>query len=1012
MNYFKKLNNIAGWVVFAAATAVYLLTMEPTGSLWDCMEFIATSYKLEVGHPPGAPLFMMIARLFTLLSFGHTEYVGVMVNTMSSLASGFTILFLFWTITHLARKIFARDTDSLTKSQCWTVIGAGIIGAMAYTFTDTFWFSAIEGEVYALSSMFTALVVWAMLKWEDAADEPHANRWLVLITYLMGLSIGVHILNLLTIPALVFIYYFRKTSKVTFWGVVKVTVLACVILLCVNSLVPFVVAIGAWFDKLAVNTFGMPVNSGLLIFIVLVFAALGWAIWYTYKQGRVLLNTIVLCAATILLGCSSYASVIIRASVNPPMNSNDPDTPYALLSLLNRDQYGTRPLLYGKAYSSVPVKMNTKPTYIYEDGKYKKYERIAGYDYEPQFLFPRMYSDNSSHIKGYKSWGDVKGRKINYRGETLTVPTLGENIRYFFSYQLGFMYWRYFMWNFVGRQSDIQGNGEITNGNWLSGIDFIDSIYLGPQDNLPSEMASNKGRNTYYFLPFLLGILGLVYQLSKDKKNFSVVMWLFIMMGVALVVYFNTTPGEPRERDYVYAGSFYAFCIWIGFGVMWIQEICAKLMRRDNVASAAVATVICACVPAVLAAQNWDDHDRSHRYVGHDMGYNYLISTLPNSIIINYGDNDTFPLWYNQEVENLRPDVRIMNMSYLTSEWYIDQMKAKYNQSEPVPFSLGRKSYINTNDMLPVVANKNGRTLDIAQVIKWIGSDSPVTKYDLGGGLSYSFIPTKRIALPVNKENAVASGIVAPENAHLMADTVFIDLKTSSLNRGEMMFLDLLATFDWKRPIYFTQPYELEKFGLDKYVQFDGFAYRLTPIPTDYESFLNMGRIDTEYLYDNLMNKYRYGNLKDSRVYADNFINHTLNSVQGRNAFARLAMKLIDEGDTVRAREVINRGMEEIPVSQIRHTYIQTVPMIDAMYNAGMNTEGDALLSDYIRTCQEYIVYFLAFDEKKSKLVESDFRERYSILENLYALARHHNRVQIVNDMHAFFDAIYGDAAE
>lgn len=1012
MNYFKKLNNIVGWAVFAAATAVYLLTMEPTGSLWDCMEFIATSYKLEVGHPPGAPLFMILARIFTLFSFGNPENVGITVNAMSSIASGFTILFLFWTITHLARKIFAPDSSSLTRAQTWTVIGAGIIGAAAYTFTDTFWFSAIEGEVYALSSMFTALVVWAMLKWEDAADEPHANRWLVLITYLMGLSIGVHILNLLTIPALVFIYYFRKTDKVTFWGVVKVTILACVILLCINSLVPFTVAIGAWFDRMFVNGLGLPVNSGLLFFTLAVFAALGWAIWYTHTRGRVLLNTIALCAATILLGCTSYASIVIRASVNPPMNSNDPDTPYALLSLLNRDQYGTRPLVYGRAYSSVPVEMETKPTYLYEDGKYKKYERISGYDYEPKFLFPRMYSDNANHIKGYKSWGDVTGRKVSYRGEAITVPTFGENLRYFFSYQLGFMYWRYFMWNFVGRQSDIQGNGEITNGNWLSGIDFIDSMYLGPQDGLPSEMATNKGRNTYYFLPFLLGLLGLVYQFSKDKKNFSVVMWLFIMMGVALVVYFNTTPGEPRERDYVYAGSFYAFCIWIGFGVMWIQEIIAKLLRRDNVASAVLATAVCACVPTVLAAQNWDDHDRSHRYVGHDMGYNYLVSTLPNSIIINYGDNDTFPLWYNQEVENVRPDVRIMNMSYLTSEWYIDEMKGKYNESEPVPFSLGRKSYINTNDMVPVVANKNNRTLDISQVIKWIGSDSPVTKYDMGGGFNYSFIPTKRIALPVNKANAVSSGIVGEKDAHLMVDTVYIDLKTSSLNRGEMMFLDLLGSFDWKRPIYFTQPYELEKMGLDKYVQFDGFAYRLVPIRTDYESFLEMGRIDSEYLYDNLMNKYKYGNLKDGRVYADSFINHTLNSVQGRNAFARLAMTLLSEGDTVRAREVIERGMEEIPVSQIRHSYIQTVPMIQAMYEAGMMQQGDELLGDYVRVCEEYLIYFLQFDERKSKLVEGDFRERYSILENLYTLARHYDRKQIVAEMHGFFEILYGEPVE
>ncbi|MBO5759145.1 MAG: DUF2723 domain-containing protein, partial [Rikenellaceae bacterium] len=549
MNYFKKCNRWTGWVVFLIATVVYMLTIESSASLWDCMEFIATSYKLEVGHPPGAPLFMMLARVFSLFAMGDTELVPVMVNAMSGLASAFTILFLFWTITHIGRKIYARSSDALTKVQTWTVLGAGAVGALAYTFTDTFWFSAVEGEVYAMSSMFTAVVVWAMLKWEESADEPHANRWLVLIAYLMGLSIGVHILNLLTIPALVFIYYFRKMAKVTPRGLIFTTLISGAILIVINSMIiPWTVALGASFDHLFVNSLGLPINSGLVFFVLALAVALGFGVWYTYKHGKVLWNTILLCVSVIMIGYSSYASVVIRAAANPPMNSNDPDNPYGLLRLLNRDQYGDRPLLFGPAYSSIPVDTESETLYyVGDDGKYESVERIKDYVYPAQFkfVFPRMYSPRESHVEAYKAWGDVKGRRIKFMDEVVTVPTFGENLRYFFGYQLNFMYWRYFMWNFAGRQSDVQSTGEITDGNWISGIKFIDALYLGPQDNLPSDVAGNRGHNRYYFLPLILGIIGLVYQLGRDKRNFSVVMWLFIMMGVALVVYFNTTPGEP-----------------------------------------------------------------------------------------------------------------------------------------------------------------------------------------------------------------------------------------------------------------------------------------------------------------------------------------------------------------------------------------------------------------------------------------------------------------------------------
>ena len=657
MNLFKRWNNIVGWAVFAVAATVYLMTMEPVSSLWDCSEFIATSYKLEVGHPPGAPLFMMLARLATLFAFGNPDYVGAAVNAMNSLASAFCILFLFWTITHLARRLTTRDGSELTRAKVWAVLGAGAVGALAYTFTDTFWFSAIEGEVYALSSMFTALVVWLMLKWEEDADRPHASRWIVLIAYLMGLSIGVHILNLLTIPALVFIYYFRTTERVTLRGVVWATVIAAAILLFINNIViPYTVYIGAMVDLLFVNTFGLPVNSGMVLFALALIGALGWASWRSYRRGRVLLNTVLLSVTMVLVGFSSYASVTIRAAANPPMNSNKPDNPHALLSLLNRDQYGARPLLYGAYYSAIPEGYKDKRIYyLDEEGRYRSASVITGYHHAPEdmHLFPRMW-DYRKGEREYKQWGayrtkiepmrdddgnvvrDERGRPVmqevldfgrkrtiadDYGSRTIVEPTFAENLVYFFNYQLVYMYWRYFLWNFVGRQSDIQPSRVlITDGNWLSGIRWIDEKYLGPQDELPREVAGNKGRNTYYFLPFLLGLLGLVYQLNRDQRNFTVVMWLFLLTGIALVFYFNTSPGEPRERDYVYAGSFYAFCIWIGFGVLALRDLIVWIAKRDTVAAAAAATVVAMGVPVLLAAQNWDDHDRSHRTMARDIG--------------------------------------------------------------------------------------------------------------------------------------------------------------------------------------------------------------------------------------------------------------------------------------------------------------------------------------------------------------------------------------------------------
>ncbi|MDR0907445.1 MAG: DUF2723 domain-containing protein [Rikenellaceae bacterium] len=994
MQYFKKNNNIVGWAVFAVALGAYVLTTEPAGSWWDCMEFIATSYKLEIGHPPGAPLFMMIMRLFTMLSFGDVYAVGLAANLMSCTASAFCILFMFWTITLLARKMYGRggrDFDGSNKTQVRTVLGAGIIGSLAYTFSDTFWFSAVEGEVYALSSMFTALVVWLMLRWEEVADEPHANRWLVLIAYMMGLSIGVHILNLLTLPALVFIYYFRKTPKITAKGVVVALLASGGILLVIYKIImSMTVSIGAWFDRVFVNTLGLPVNSGMVFWVLLLFALVGTGVWLTHIRGKVVWNTVLLCVGVILIGYTSYASVIIRSSVNPPMDSNDPSNPYALLSLLSRTQYESQPIVVGPAYSSVSVDTEYSTTYFLNtEGKYEKRQTVAGYKYPAsmEFLFPRMW--NYASADAYKAWVDVKGRKARIGDQTVTVPTFGENLQYFFGYQLNYMYWRYFMWNFVGRQDDIQGTGDILHGNWLSGITPIDELYLGPQTDLPEEVANNRARNKFYFLPFLLGVLGLIYQLSKDKRGFAIVMWLFVMMGVALVVYFNLLPTAPRERDYIYAGSFYAFAIWIGFGVMWVQEWASRLFKRQCWVSAVVATAVCAVVPALLAAQGWDDHNRSRRYIAHDIGYDDLSSTLPGSIIMNYGDNDTFPLWYNQEVEEYRTDVRIMNMSYIGADWYIDQMRLPYNESAPVPLTIPAEVY-RANDYV-YVREVLDRPMTAQWIVEFVKSRDPRTQIEGDDGKLYDYLPTRRVLLPVNKENAVASGIVRAEDAHLMVDTIEFTLPESMIDKTQLVLLDLLANFDWARPLSFTTHKQLRDIGLADWLQSDGYVYRFVPIRTPFD-VLDAGRIDSDYSYNLLMNEYKYGNARDPRVYVDYNSVVSLRFVQVYNVFARLAKQLAEEGDKARAVEVLDRVMTEYPHGQLDYDFWSTYAVIEAYYVAGAVDKGDALLEDYANTLQEYIEYYLQFEGAKGAMVENVMYDRYRDLDSVAKLANYYGR--------------------
>lgn len=1022
MTSFGKRSLWGGWIVFVIASLTYLLTMEPTASLWDCGEFIATSYKLEVGHPPGTPFFFLINRLGAIFA-GVPENAAVAMNALSALESGLTIAFLFWTIAHLGRRFYRREESELTDGQSWAIIGAAAIGSLAYAWTDTFWFSAVEAEVYALSSLFTAVVFWAILKWENVADKPAGNRWLVLIAYLMGLSVGAHILNLLAIPALVFIYYFKKypgRAKADLW---KPGVASVVLTGLFYMLTPTVVSIGAFVDRMFVNGFGLPVNTGITGFIIVLLGVLGWGVYKTQKATKVGWNTILLSLFMIIVGISTYGIVLIRASVNPPMNSNNPSDPYTLLSFLNREQYGSRPLLKGQTFASPAVDNVFKESYfVDQNGKYQPVKRVVDLEYDPntEVIFPRMYSNQSNHVSEYKRWTDFQGRKVRTEdGRMVTVPTFGENLKFFFTYQLNNMYWRYFLWNFVGRQSDLQNNN-IIDGNWLSGITPIDKIYLGPQDNLPSEMAANKGHNTYYFLPFILGLVGFFYQLKRDGRNFLVVFLLFFMTGLAIILYLNQTPLQPRERDYAYVGSFYAFAVWIGLGLLWVYDILhRKAFKTNGKAAAFVAFVVCASVPAVLVAQNWDDHDRSHRYVARDFGYNYLTATLPNSIIINYGDNDTFPLWYNQEVEGVRPDVRVMNASYITGDWYIDQMRARSNESAPIPHSLPRSKYwgaVTGSFVIREVPKPDGNVWTGKEVMEIVNSNDPRTKLVDAAGTAYDMIPARRIAIPVNKEKVLKSGIVKLEDADLIEDTIYVNIASSKsgLNAGEMTFLDMLITNDWERPIYFTSAagmmdFDLvhydEKGGAWSYLQQDGMAYRLVPIKSSIDRSFGVGRVDTEVLYDNLMNKFRYGNIGDSRVYVDAFVTNSFAMAQVRSSFARLANALSEQGDTVRAVEVVDRAMQEMPLEQLRVD--DMVPfLVEAYYKAGAFDKGNALARKTGKILIEYIDYFDRFTGRKKELVNNDSMDRLRTLYSLYLITGRYGQKEVTAEFEPFFAGV------
>ncbi len=997
MKNYKFINNVTGWLVFLVAAVVYLMTIEPTTSFWDCGEFITTSYKLEVGHPPGAPFFMILGRFFTI--FADPSSAAMMINALSALASAFTILFLYWTITHLAQKLVGTEKE-YSLGQTVAIIGSGVVGALAYTFSDTFWFSAVEGEVYASSSLITAIVFWAILKWENVADEPHANRWIILIAYLMGISIGIHLLNLLAIPAIVFVYYYKK-YPVTRNGIIASLVISVLLLgIIMYGIIPGVIKIASWFELMFVNGFGLPFNTGTIFYAALLIGLIVFGIYYTTKKNLVLWNTVLVAFMVIIIGYSSFAMIVIRSSANTPMDQNSPDNVFSLLGYLNREQYGDRPLFTGQNYNTPLDPQNPyvedKPYYIQKDGKYVVSDIRQKPQYDSRFttFFPRMWSSQSQHIKDYQSWAGVEGKTVqitNRQGEpeTIKLPTFGENLQFFVRYQVVHMYMRYFMWNFVGRQNDIQGHGDVLSGNWLSGIDFIDSARLGDQSDLPAKYANNKARNTYYFLPLLLGLLGAFFHYHRNKKDMWVVSLLFIMTGIAIVVYLNQYPHQPRERDYAYAGSFYAFAIWIGLGVLAIPELLKKWLPYTSTAVAA-SVLSLFLVPGVMANENWDDHDRSNRYTARDFGANYLNSCEDNGIIFTNGDNDTFPLWYNQEVEGVRTDLRVCNLSYLQTDWYIDQMRRQAYESNPLPITFTEDQYVQgKRDVIYLMNDPRIKgAVDLKKALDFVKDDNPKTKLTQADNAAY--IPSKRLFLKVDKEAVIRNKVVPEAQYDQIVDTIFIDFGNKNyVTKDELMVLDMIANSNWERPIYYAITVGRDKYlGLQDYFQLDGFAYRFTPVKTE-QSGIYFGRVNTERMYQHMMNDFKWGNMNDPKVYIDE--NNQRMMMNIRNNFNRLAESLVQEGRKDSAIKVLDRSLELIPHDIVPYNYF-SLQLAEDYLSAGAMDKGTKVMREIYESYKEEMDYFLKLDDKYLVSVDEEiqrimyFLREMSLITNEYKL--------------------------
>ena len=1110
MKQYKLVDNIFGWVAFIIAAFVYCSTIEPTASFWDCPEFITTAYKQEIGHPPGAPFFMLMGNFFTHFASDTTQ-VAKMVNTMSALLSAVCIMFLFWTITHLARKLIIGDWKEMTTSKLIAIEASGMVGALIYTFSDTFWFSAVEGEVYAFSSAFTAVVFWLILKWEDHADEPHSDRWLVLIAYMTGLSIGVHLLNLLCIPAIVLVYYYKKVPHANLKGSLLALVLSFLVVVAVlYGVVPGIITVGGWFELFFVNVLGCPFNTGEIVYIICLVASVIWGIYETYnaseknekKQniafvlgfgmlgipfygygwtavicGVIVLaalwfalnykrkkeittgvdevtgiakkkmqvlplisarikNTALLCMLMLMIGYSSYALIVIRSSANPPMDQNSPEDIFTLGSYLSRDQYGDRPLFYGQAYTSQvalevdgnmckPVMKEGAPVYqrkekasADEKDSYFVVSHKNKYVYAQNMLFPRMYS--SAHAQAYEDWmGGVEGTEIPYDrcGESMMVkmPSQIDNIRFFLSYQCNFMYWRYFMWNFAGRQNDIQGNGEPEHGNWISGFSFIDDALYGDQSKLPDDLKANKGHNVFYCMPLILGLIGLFWQAWYTRKRkvmkngveteetlpigiqqFWVVFFLFFMTGLAIVIYLNQTPMQPRERDYAYAGSFYAYAIWCGLGVLAIIDLLKQKMKLSGTAVSAIVAVITLLVPIQMASQTWDDHDRSNRYTCRDFGQNYLMSLQEksNPIIFTNGDNDTFPLWYNQEVEGVGTDARVCNLSYLQTDWYIDQMMRPAYNSPSVPITWPRLDFCSgTNEYVSVEPEAKKQILEfykqdpenakkqfgdepfeLKNILKnWVRSKNP----------DMHFIPTDTLYVTIDKEAVKKSGMMMATDS--IPDKMVISLAgKNALYKGDLMMLEMLAQCNWTRPLYVALTV-----GEDNYMNLgenfvqEGLVNRITPFTTNVPG---AKRFDTEKTYHMIMTRFKFGNLKQKGLYIDETTMRMCYT--HRRLLGQTALQLIAEGKKQKAINILKKAEVEIPTYNVPLDYLNGgIDMARGWLMAGQKAKGKEYVEAIWKNASQYLTYYLSLPNDKFLMSQNDCIRQIMIMQNICDVA-------------------------
>jgi hypothetical protein len=966
LQQFKRFNNIGGLLVLLVATVVYTLTMESSVSLWDCGEFTASVYKQQVVHPPGAPMFLMLARLFSFLAMGKPELVSLSLNFMSAFCSGAAAMFLFWVTTHIARRMLTNMQDTtIDTDRAIAILGAGLVAGLTGTFLDAVWFSAVEAEVYSMSLMFTAMLVWLMMKWDEHADEPFADKWLLMSAFVMGVCIFVHWLNILTIPALTLIYYFRRYKATTTGSILALFAGIGILLFIYIPVILWIVGFAAWFELMFVNNFGLPFNSGALFFIVALIGSFAFALYYTYKNNHVVVYNMLLGVMFILIGYSTIVATVLRANTNPNINMNAPTDVVSLSSYLKREQYGSRPFLFGYDYTAeVSDVIETGDKYQRVGDRYEVVGKQIEYEYSgDKKFFPRLYSQEPGHKQLYEQWLGLSKDE---------APSGSDNLKFFFRYQIGHMYLRYLLWNFVGRQNDEQGMGDIKDGNWISGIDFLDAIRLGNQSQLPDVVKNNPARNTYYFIPFLLGLLGMVFHFTTDKRRAWVVLMLFFFCGVAMIIQGNSPPIEPRERDYIFVGSFYAFAIWVGIGVIALYDM---LKTKLSAQTGAVAALVLGLIaPAIMGYQNWDDHNRSNRFAARDFAANYLNSCAPNAIIFTQGDNDTYPLWYTQEVENIRRDVRVVNLSLLGVDWYINQLRRRVNDAAPVPMTMtpenirGSRRDVTYYKANPSVIDPT-QAVELKQLMGFIRSDQSA----LPERADINYFPTKNITFTVDKEKVLRSNALTPEAQTQMVDQLQFSLPEgkSSLYKNDLMILDIIAANNWERPIYFAVSVNNSSYmGLEKYFQLEGLAYRIVPVvSTGPNRGGIVGNVNPDIMYDNLMNKFKFGNLNSTQAHTDSDYRRMIYNFRGN--FARLADELTKRGDTERALAILDQAEKMMPDHSAPHN-IYSYTMIDAYYKAGAYDKGNKIIDIVANRANQDLLYIKSLNPNQRSAFDDD----------------------------------------